>query len=166
MEKVHVMLFLTVTISGGNWLFRWDCFFQVGLCTPLRTMRCTLCFSCLSMEHSYSLLSKHFSNTKYRRQKLNIDWVSKLSLIWQIFCFIYICKQNKILWLLVYINTFFGDFISISTFIMLLQSEKAQECFFSSRQKCLDKKLCCHTWVGAPSCYLNILDKLQKLVCM
>ena len=25
-------------ISGGNWLFRWDCVFQVGLCNSLRTM--------------------------------------------------------------------------------------------------------------------------------
>ena len=29
---------LSNIISGGNWLFRWDCVFQVGLCTPLRTM--------------------------------------------------------------------------------------------------------------------------------
>ena len=24
---------------------------------------------------------------------------------------------------------------------------------------------CCHVWAGAPSCYLELLDKLQKLVC-
>ena len=24
---------------------------------------------------------------------------------------------------------------------------------------------CCHVWAGAPSCYLEILDKLQKWVC-
>ena len=24
---------------------------------------------------------------------------------------------------------------------------------------------CCHVWEGASSCYLNILDKLQKWVC-
>ena len=28
---------LSNIISGGNWLFRWDCFL-VGLCTPLRSM--------------------------------------------------------------------------------------------------------------------------------
>ena len=28
---------LSNVISGGNWLFRWDCIFSVGLCTPLRT---------------------------------------------------------------------------------------------------------------------------------
>ena len=23
---------------------------------------------------------------------------------------------------------------------------------------------CCHVWVGAPSCYLELLDKLQKQI--
>ena len=24
---------------------------------------------------------------------------------------------------------------------------------------------CCHVWAGAPSCYLDFLDKLQKWIC-
>ena len=24
---------------------------------------------------------------------------------------------------------------------------------------------CCHVWAGAPSCYLDLLDKLQKRLC-
>ena len=24
---------------------------------------------------------------------------------------------------------------------------------------------CCHVWAGAPSCYLHLLDKLQKRIC-
>ena len=24
---------------------------------------------------------------------------------------------------------------------------------------------CCHIWAGAPTCYLELLDKLQKLIC-
>ena len=24
---------------------------------------------------------------------------------------------------------------------------------------------CCHVWAGAPSCYLTLLDKLQKQIC-
>ena len=24
---------------------------------------------------------------------------------------------------------------------------------------------CCHVWAGAPSCYLELLDKLQKGIC-
>ena len=27
------------------------------------------------------------------------------------------------------------------------------------------KKYCCHVWAGAPSCYLELVDKLQKRVC-
>ena len=30
-------------------------------------------------------------------------------------------------------------------------------------QPCL--KYCCHVWAGAPSCYLELLDKLQKRIC-
>ena len=26
-------------------------------------------------------------------------------------------------------------------------------------------KYCCHVWAGAPSCYLELLDKLQKPIC-
>ena len=26
-------------------------------------------------------------------------------------------------------------------------------------------KYCCHNWVGFPSCYLKLLDKLQKWIC-
>ena len=25
-------------------------------------------------------------------------------------------------------------------------------------------KYCCHVWAGAPSCYLELLDKLQKWI--
>ena len=25
---------------------------------------------------------------------------------------------------------------------------------------------CCHVWAGAPSCYLELLDQLQKQICM
>ena len=24
---------------------------------------------------------------------------------------------------------------------------------------------CCHDWAGAPSCYLDLIDKLQKQIC-
>ena len=30
-------------------------------------------------------------------------------------------------------------------------------------QPCME--YCCHVWVGAPSCYLELLDKLQKRIC-
>ena len=33
----------------------------------------------------------------------------------------------------------------------------------STIQPCME--YCCHVWVGAPSCYLELLDKLQKWIC-
>ena len=30
---------------------------------------------------------------------------------------------------------------------------------------CLCMEYCCHIWTGAPSCYLESLDKLQKRIC-
>ena len=33
----------------------------------------------------------------------------------------------------------------------------------STLQPCME--YCCHVWTGAPSCYLQFLDKLQKRIC-
>ena len=30
---------------------------------------------------------------------------------------------------------------------------------------CPYMEYCCHVWAGAPSCYLELLDKLQKRIC-
>ena len=30
---------------------------------------------------------------------------------------------------------------------------------------CLCMEYCCHVWAGVPSCYLELLDKLQKRIC-
>ena len=30
---------------------------------------------------------------------------------------------------------------------------------------CPCKEYCCHVWAGASSCYLELLDKLQKRIC-
>ena len=30
---------------------------------------------------------------------------------------------------------------------------------------CACREYCCHNWAGAPSCYLELLDKLQKRIC-
>ena len=30
---------------------------------------------------------------------------------------------------------------------------------------CPCMEYCCHVWAGAPSCYLELLDKLQKRIC-
>ena len=44
-----------------------------------------------------------------------------------------------------------------------LSPEVALYLYKSTIQPCM--KSCCHVWAGAPSCYLELLDKLQKLIC-
>ena len=36
---------------------------------------------------------------------------------------------------------------------------------YKSTTICSCKEYCCHTWAGAPSCYLELLDKLQRQIC-
>ena len=44
-----------------------------------------------------------------------------------------------------------------------LSPEVALYLYKSTIQPCME--YCCHFWAGAPSCYLEILDKLQKQIC-
>ena len=44
-----------------------------------------------------------------------------------------------------------------------LSLEVALYLYESTRQPCME--YCCHVWAGAPSCYLELLDKLQKQIC-
>ena len=44
-----------------------------------------------------------------------------------------------------------------------LSSEVALYLYKSTIQPCME--YCCHVWARAPSCYLELLDKLQKPIC-
>ena len=44
-----------------------------------------------------------------------------------------------------------------------LSSEVALYLYKSTIRPCME--YCCHVWAGAPSCYLELLDKLQKQIC-
>ena len=44
-----------------------------------------------------------------------------------------------------------------------LSSEVALYLYKSTIHPCME--YCCHIWAGAPSCYLVLLDKLQKQIC-
>ena len=44
-----------------------------------------------------------------------------------------------------------------------LSPEVALYLYKSTIRPCME--YCCHVWAGAPSCYLELLDKLQKWVC-
>ena len=45
----------------------------------------------------------------------------------------------------------------------LLSPEFALYLYKSTIRPCME--YCCHVWAGAPSCYLELLDKLQKWIC-
>ena len=44
-----------------------------------------------------------------------------------------------------------------------LSLELALYLYKSTIRPCME--YCCHVWAGAPSCYLELLDKLQKRIC-
>ena len=44
-----------------------------------------------------------------------------------------------------------------------LSPEVALYLYKSTISPCME--YCCHVWAGAPSCYLELLDKLQKRIC-
>ena len=44
-----------------------------------------------------------------------------------------------------------------------LSPEVALHLYKSTIRPCME--YCCHVWTGAPSCYLELLDKLQKQIC-
>ena len=44
-----------------------------------------------------------------------------------------------------------------------LSPDVALYLYKSTIQPCME--YCCHVWAGAPSCYLELLDKLQKRIC-
>ena len=44
-----------------------------------------------------------------------------------------------------------------------LSPEIALYLYKSTIHPCME--YCCHVWAGAPSCYLELLDKLQKRIC-
>ena len=45
-----------------------------------------------------------------------------------------------------------------------LSPEVALYLYKSTIQPCME--YCCHVWAVAPSCYLELLDKLQKRICL
>ena len=48
-------------------------------------------------------------------------------------------------------------------FMKFLSPEVALYLYKSTIRPCME--YCCHVWGGAPSCYLDLLDKLQKQIC-
>ena len=78
-----------------------------------------------------------------------------------------ILKQNLVIW--------GSDIISIAKtaklakigalihYMKFLSPKVAVHLNKSTAWPCME--YCCHIWAGAPSCYLELLDKLQKCIC-
>ena len=47
--------------------------------------------------------------------------------------------------------------------MIFLSPEVALYIYKSTIRPCME--YCCHAWADAPSCYLELLDKLQKQIC-
>ena len=52
---------------------------------------------------------------------------------------------------------------TLISFMKFLSPEVALYLYKSMICPCME--YCCHIWAGAPSCYLELLDKLQKRIC-
>ena len=52
---------------------------------------------------------------------------------------------------------------TLISFMKFLSPEVALYLYKSTICPCME--YCFHVWVGAPSCYLELLDKLQKWIC-
>ena len=52
---------------------------------------------------------------------------------------------------------------AINRSMKFLSHEFALYFYKSTIRPCME--YCCHAWAGAPSCYLELLDKLQKRIC-
>ena len=51
---------------------------------------------------------------------------------------------------------------AFTRFMKFFSSEFALYLYKSTTRPCME--YCCHVWAGAPSCYLQLLDKLQKRI--
>ena len=76
-------------------------------------------------------------------------------------------RKNHQLECVSYINsiakTAFKKIGSLIRFMKSLSPEVALYLNKSTRRQCME--YCCHVWAGVPSCYLELLDKLQKRIC-
>ena len=60
-------------------------------------------------------------------------------------------------------KTAFKKIGALIRFMKFLSPEVALYLYKSTIRPCME--YCCHVWAGAPSCYLDLLDKLQKRIC-
>ena len=52
---------------------------------------------------------------------------------------------------------------ALTRYMKFLSPEVVLYLYKSTTRPCME--YCCHVWAGAPSCYLELLEKLQKQIC-
>ena len=60
-------------------------------------------------------------------------------------------------------NTVFKEIGDLIRYLKFLHPEVALYLYKSTICPCMEH--CCEVWAGAPSCYLELLDRLQKRIC-
>ena len=60
-------------------------------------------------------------------------------------------------------KTAFKEIRALIRSMKFLSPEVALYLYKSTMRACME--YCCHVWAGAPSCCLELLDKLQKQIC-
>ena len=60
-------------------------------------------------------------------------------------------------------KTHFKKIVALIRSMKFLSPAVALYLYKSTICPCME--YCCHVWAGAPSCYLELLDKLQKRIC-
>ena len=60
-------------------------------------------------------------------------------------------------------NTISEEIGDLIRYMKFLTSEVALYLYKSTICPCMEH--CCQVWAGAPSCYLELLDRLQKRIC-
>ena len=60
-------------------------------------------------------------------------------------------------------NTVFKEIGDLIRYMKFLHPEVALYLYKSTICPCMEH--CCEVWAGAPSCYLELLERLQKRIC-
>ena len=72
-------------------------------------------------------------------------------------------KLDWISYIISFAKTAFKKIGALIRSLKFLSPEVALYLYKSTIRLCME--YCCHVWAGAPSCYLELLDKLQKQIC-
>ena len=73
------------------------------------------------------------------------------------------CKLDWVSYIVSIAKTAFKKIGALISSMKFFSPEVALYLYKSTIRPCMEN--CCHVWSGAPSCYLELLDKLRKRIC-